>query len=283
MNQIAVTPVAGPIHGLSLTEFPTITLPEKSVPPRLRLMGELILECEGRRVDLPHSARRLLAFLATCGHPVARAHVSGSLWPDVRDERASGNLRSTLWRLRQAGTDVVDATALTVGLSPDVEVDLHELVSEARGCLAGNVASDSLEERLTGDLLPDWYDPWLVIERERVRQLRLHALEELCLRLTDQGATGRAIDVGLSAVSIEPLRESGHRALIAAHLAEGNVGEALRQYHAFRDLVRDELGVAPSSAMEDLVRPWRSGSGGRRRGAPPTRGDGAEMPSRTGR
>ncbi len=43
--------------------------------------------------------------------------------------------------------------------------------------------------------------------------------------------------------------------MIEAHLAEGNAAEALRQYHQYRELLRTELGIAPSNALRQLVRP----------------------------
>ena len=42
------------------------------------------------------------------------------------------------------------------------------------------------------------------MERERFHQLRLHALEALCDRLTTAGRYGEAIDAGLAAVTAEP-------------------------------------------------------------------------------
>jgi DNA-binding SARP family transcriptional activator len=54
-------------------------------------------------------------------------------------------------------------------------------------------------------------------------------------------------------VSAEPLRESAHRALIAAHLREANYGEAIAQYERCYILLRDELGVAPSPCLRDLI------------------------------
>ena len=48
--------------------------------------------------------------------------------------------------------------------------------------------------QLDGDLLPDWYDDWLMIERERLRQLRVHALEQLAERAMREGRYGHAID-----------------------------------------------------------------------------------------
>ena len=58
-----------------------------------------------------------------------------------------------------------------------------------------------------GQLLPDWYDDWVAVERERLRELRAHALEALCHRLTAAGRFGEATEAGLAVVRDEPLRE----------------------------------------------------------------------------
>ena len=78
-------------------------------------------------------------------------------------------------------------------------------------------------------------------------------LEALCERLAEGGDYAGAIEAGLAAVRDEPLRESSHRALIRAHLAEGNSSEALRQYGIFRGMLRNELGLDPSPRMEALL------------------------------
>ena len=89
--------------------------------------------------------------------------------------------------------------------------------------------------------------------RERIRQLRLHALETLGQRLIDQGRPAQAIEVGLAAVAADPLRESAHRVIVSAHLAEGNRSEALRQYRTFERLLDEQLGVGPSDRMLTLI------------------------------
>jgi DNA-binding SARP family transcriptional activator len=49
------------------------------------------------------------------------------------------------------------------------------------------------------------------------------------------------------------LRESAHRAVSRAHLVEGNLVQAWRQYHLYRNLLATDLGIAPSAAYWDLV------------------------------
>lgn len=106
---------------------------------------------------------------------------------------------------------------------------------------------------LVGELLPDWDDDWIAFERARLRQLCVHALEALCRRLSLAGRDGRAIDAGLAAVAAEPLRESAQRVLISAHLREGNVTEARRQYPSYRELLWESLGIEPSESLRALV------------------------------
>lgn len=110
---------------------------------------------------------------------------------------------------------------------------------------------------LERELLPDWYDEWVEFERARLRQLRLHALEALAGRLFECGRLNEAIETILVAITNDPLRESAYRLLIKAHLSEGNVAEAVRQYKRYSDLLRRRLNVVPSEAIKELVRPFR--------------------------
>jgi DNA-binding SARP family transcriptional activator len=223
---------------------------------RLTLLESFELVCGGRPVALPLSAQRLLAFIALHERPLRRPYVAGSLWLDSPEERAYANLRSALWRLQRDGHRVVRTSGHQLALDRDVEVDLRRSEAAARRALDGRDGDvpDVSVSALGRDLLPDWYDDWVVIERERFRQMRLHALDVLCERLTRANRLREALDAGLAAISGEPLRESAHRAVIRVHLAEGNGGEAIRQYRLCRRLLREHLGIEPSEKMRELVR-----------------------------
>jgi len=200
------------------------------------------------------NGQRLLAFLALQGRPLSRSFVAGSLWIDSTDHHAAASLRSALWRLNRDGR-LVDANGEQLALLPVVQVDVADAIAQAHRLL--DPACDDLpslqEVRLHDDLLPDWYDDWIALERERFRQLRVHALERLCDLLIGARRFGEAIETGLAVACAEPLRESAHRILIRAHLAEGNRAEALAQYRRFRTLLHDELGLEPSQEMSSLV------------------------------
>ena len=140
-------------------------------------------------------------------------------------------------------------------------MDLRETSARANRVLGHECTPDDLFELSeAGDLLPDWYDDWLTVERERFRQLRLHALESLAGDLADSGRFAAATDAALAAIASEPLRESAHRTLIKLHLAEGNAAEAVRQYRFYSGLLRGELGLDPSPTMQALVHALPTGA-----------------------
>jgi len=228
---------------------------------RLRLLGGFELRDDSAAITLPPSTQRVIAYLGLHDHPVSRVSVAGNLWLDSPDRQALANLRSSIWRLRQAATDLVRANGEQLGLDDGVRVDVREVTEHARAVIDGAVPS--LGGALTdiesaAVLLPDWYEDWALLERERFRQLRLHAMESLCVQLTYARRYARAAEVGLLVVGDEPLRESAHRALMQVHLAEGNLGEALRQYAAYERVMREDLGLGPSRQMLDLVATVRS-------------------------
>jgi DNA-binding SARP family transcriptional activator len=222
----------------------------------LSLLRSFELRKGGRVVQVPLSAQRLLAFVALHSRPLQRLYVAGHIWPDFPEEQANANLRTALWRLQRPSGQLVDTRAGTLALSPNVAVDVQDVTARANRVLGATARPDDVGPLVAaGDLLPDWYDDWLRFERERFRELRLLALEALCDQLIAKGDFVRALQAGLAAVAGEPLRESAHRAVIKAHLAYGNVSEALREYRLFREIIRDELGLEPSPGLRDLVAP----------------------------
>jgi DNA-binding SARP family transcriptional activator len=157
------------------------------------------------------------------------------------------------------GLTVVNASNTHVRLNPAIEIDLHLVIARAHAVIDGHAADLAVVDvarelcAFGDDVLPSWYDDWVIMERERFRQLRLHALDQLGEQLLISGRYADASQVGLNCVQAEPLRETAHRLLVRIHLREGNIAEAICQYRRFANMLHDELGVCPSPAMEELV------------------------------
>jgi DNA-binding SARP family transcriptional activator len=209
----------------------------------------------GSTPDLPRAVQRLIAHLSLAGRP-ARTAIAGKLWPDVTEEHAHGSLRSSLWRVHKVAPGLITVSGGTLSIAQDVLVDVHELTEWARRALDPCCATDGIttgDLGLPGELLPGWYDEWVLLERERLRQLRMHALEALAEKYATAGRYGEAVQAAYAAVRAEPLRESAHRTVVRVHLAEGNVAEAVRAFASFQATLAEEIGVAPTQQMCRLV------------------------------
>jgi DNA-binding SARP family transcriptional activator len=226
--------------------------------PALHLFGGPFVSYSGLRVDIPEGSKRLLVFVALRSGRVERRHAAGALWPIGNDARAAGNLRSALWRLSKVGVDLVRVDKHGLTLHEAVLLDVHLVTDWAARLMAGTASAADLNAMPTAvdalELLPGWYDDWALMERERLRQRLLHALEAMSRRLAELGRFAEAVEAAMMAVSVDPLRESGQRTLIEAHLAEGNLAEAQRSFDGYAALLKRELGVSPSADVTALLR-----------------------------
>ena len=163
-----------------------------------------------------------------------------------------------MWRLKSAGIDILLTDKRTLALRPGTQTDVNALCEWA-GRLADGCSSIADLRILAwdpeaADILPGWYDEWVIsCERERIRQRLLHGLESVVRELIHIGRVGDAVEAAMNVVRFEPLRESAQRALIEAHLAEHNRIEARRAFERYRRLLADEMGLAPSAELEELV------------------------------
>jgi DNA-binding SARP family transcriptional activator len=217
----------------------------------LRLLGELGVVSGGGDVTPSGSAARLLALIALRRRPVERRVAAGALWPDVAEARAAANLRSTVWRLRRAGIDLVEGDARALWLRPSTVVDVIEASDWALRLIDGDARDGDrtrpVPPERADSLLPAIDDPWLVVERERLRERLLHAWEALGRQLVAVGRPGEAEQAAAVVVAAEPLRESGLRVLVDAHLAAGRPDEARRAVLCHRRLMSETFGPASRS------------------------------------
>ncbi|MEZ0449705.1 AfsR/SARP family transcriptional regulator [Cellulomonas sp. ICMP 17802] len=225
---------------------------------RVLLLGGFRLQVDDGSADLPTAPQRMVALLALRG-AMSRSRLAGTLWPETPEQRALASLRTGIWRTNQAADQLVVCHGGMVDLGAHVDVDTRRFVAESLHLMeAAEVslgATGLSVDDLVGEneLLPDWEDEWLVAERERLRQLRLHVLEAVAARFCASGEYGLAVEAALAAVRIDPLRESAHRAVIRVHLAEGNVVEARRALASCRSTLRREVGVDVSPETLQLV------------------------------
>ena len=225
------------------------------------VLGGFSISVDGRPVaGLASGSQRLLTLLALRDRTVSRAALASALWPDVPAARAGVTLRSALSRLDDVTRSAVFAESATLCLVDDVRVDLHEaqrvahhlLDTEYPVDLTGELAS-SMISTLSSDLLPDWYDEWIVEAGEDWRHLRAAALEALAIRLLGAGMYGEAAGAARAAIRADPLRETPHGILMRVHLADGDQSNAIAVYEGYRTTLRVALDLEPTTQLRDLL------------------------------
>jgi DNA-binding SARP family transcriptional activator len=221
---------------------------------QVHLLGGFQLRHEGRIVETLPTSERVIAFLALHDRRLPRAYLAASLWPDTTDEKANANLRTALWRLHGDDHDVVEIANSTISLRPDVWVDVRFVEAAARNHrLHGKLPGRELIDQMRGELLPGFWDSWLVFERERLRYELIHLFDLVGCDSLRRGDDHLAVLAALAALECDPLHESSNALLIRAYVAGGNRTDAVRAFRRYAASLRSELGVSPSDLMGTLL------------------------------
>jgi pentatricopeptide repeat protein len=237
---------------------------------RIQLCGRLRARIEGRRVDgdLPGRQGRLaFAFLTLNRHRVVtRAALVDALWPEEQPALVDTAVNALLSKLRKAlGQSAIEGRGEIRLVLPRAWVDVEaaaEAIHRAEGAVAraawvevwgpGRVALHIARRQL----LPGEDAPWIAERRGTLEETELRALECIGASSLELGASEleSAVRSGRELVRLAPHRESGYRILMRSLAAEGNPAEALDVYDALRVRLREDLGVSPSSATQELHR-----------------------------
>lgn len=223
----------------------------------LHTLGAWALAQDGVEVALPPRDQRVLALLLIEGRR-PRSVLSARLWPDAPDTRASSNLRSATLDLRRRAPGLVESVAGTLGLGRAVISDLERLRHLLRGGHTGGLLGEAEALRQVGELLPGWREDWVVTEREYLRECVLDRIHHVVQGLVEIEAADHALPLVRTAIQLEPMRESAHRALAQLHLLAGDRVAAWQVYAGFRHRSVREFGVSPSPRFERLIEPLRA-------------------------
>jgi SARP family transcriptional regulator, regulator of embCAB operon len=235
---------------------------------RIQICGPLAIEADGERIDagLPGRQGRLLfTYLVVNRHrQISRDELAEALWRESDPATVDTRLNPLLSKLRRVfGADAVSGRSTVRLCLPDASVDLEsaiEAIHRAESAVAQQDWRRAWGPALVAlfvaerDFLPGEDAPWINDIRAELTILRLRALE--CYAATELALSGTELEGAVRAsrklINLAPLRESGHRYLMQALAAQGNLAEALHVYSHLCDCLRDQLGVAPGPATREL-------------------------------
>jgi len=225
---------------------------------QIRLLGQFDIRMDGKRVTIPTRAgQSLLAYITlTAGTPHRREKLAGLFWPDTSDESARKNLRQELWRIRKAlagqnpTTDylLADEYAITFNRNADYWLDATQLERP-------DLDIESLTSNLSlyqDELLPGFFDDWIVLERERIQTIFETKMEQLLSQLV---AAERWIAVQEQAerwLALGNTPEPAFRALMLAHGARGDIAKVSSVYQRCIADLDEKIGLEPSAETRAL-------------------------------
>jgi SARP family transcriptional regulator, regulator of embCAB operon len=238
---------------------------------RIQLCGRLVVRLEGQRVEgaLPGAKGQLLfAYLVLNRvRRIGRDQLLEAVYGEEATPDHSPRLNVLLSKLRRvAGPELLAGRSeIDVVLPRDAFIDveaalegLHRAESHvAHGDWADAWGPSGVAYHVASRPLLQGHDrPWLDEWRRRLEDVRVRGLE--CFAAARLGLGGptlpQAEECGRRLIELAPYRETGHRILMEALEQRGNVAEALRVYDRLRVLLRDELGIAPSPAVQNVYR-----------------------------
>jgi DNA-binding SARP family transcriptional activator len=238
---------------------------------RIQLCGRFVADLDGSRIEdtLPGRLGRVLfAYLVlNRARPVPRDTLLMAVWGEDSPAETRNALNVLLSKLRHGvGAEHFRGRAEIELLLPlttfvDVEAALEgahraeSAIAEGRWAQAWGPAGIAYHVG-TRPFLAGLEAPWIDEWRRRLEEVRLRGLE--CFAAAGLGLGGPALaqaeERARMLTGLAPYRETGHRLLMEALARRGNVAEALLAYERLRVLLREELGIAPSSTVQDVHR-----------------------------
>jgi SARP family transcriptional regulator, regulator of embCAB operon len=236
---------------------------------RIQLCGRVVAEIDGRRIenDLPGGQGRLLFvyLVANRDRTISHDEVVKALWPHGSPSAVDSDLRALLSKVRRAvGREALGLRSrFRLELPTDAWIDLEaagDAIHRAEAAVASQhwarafgasqaALCTSRREFLAGEDAP-WIEEWRrYLEQVEVRALECYTAASIGIGASELATAERCARM---LVGKEPFRESGYRLLMEALVAMGNDAEAMQVYDGLRQLLRDELGINPSPATQEL-------------------------------
>ncbi len=238
---------------------------------RIELLGRLRVT-QGEREITRFRTQKTGALLGYLAYHAERAHprevLIDLLWPESTPAAGRNSLKMALSSLRHQleppgisrGT-IVRADRFSVHLNPKlVTTDVAEFEAAQRSAAEAGSDTERAEclaeavELYGGELLPGYYQDWIIPEQRRLADLYYRTVRWLTAYLEQAGEWEHALECARRAVSADPLREEAHQDLIRLLAASGQPSEAVRQYQELERILKEELDATPSVAVRELAR-----------------------------
>ncbi|HSJ36032.1 MAG TPA: BTAD domain-containing putative transcriptional regulator [Acidimicrobiia bacterium] len=226
-------------------------------------LGPLRVVAEGEELALSPIPRRLLAaLLLEHGSPVPADRLIFAVWGDAPPATARNTLQAHISGLRRRLPGVIESDGgsyrLALSGAQDAAATFEQLSARARAAFDRGAYEESAQragaalELWRGNPFPELDTPRAGAEAERLRALHDSTQLVLARALIASGRSAEAVGGLRSLVAQWPLHEPYWEQLMLAYYSAGRQTDALRTFNQVRDLLAEEMGLSPGSALLEL-------------------------------
>jgi LuxR family transcriptional regulator, maltose regulon positive regulatory protein len=234
----------------------------------IRAFGKASVNVGGKVLTLSdwqtQSVRDLFFFFLTSEKSLTREQVGLALWPDIDEpQKIKLRFKNDIYRLRRAvGQEVItyEDVLYSFNRNLDFEYDVEAFESFLARAKSAKVTEEQVAyykkavDLVTGPFLDDIYADWTIVERERLSQLYLAALQTLAELLQKQARPEQALAVCQRALEYDPTFEAAYSLSMQVHHRMGDRASVIRTYQACAEALQRQIGLPPSRETEQLYR-----------------------------
>jgi DNA-binding SARP family transcriptional activator len=235
---------------------------------KVLLLGQFNLKADDRSLDLPsRPAQSLLAYLVL--HPDIehrREKLAALLWPETQDSNARSYLRQALWRVKKTFTEgslswqdylQINDISLRFNNQSDYWLDADQLTAPTDPQSVENMIE--IIKLYQGELLPGFYDEWVVLERDRLSSAYIQKMNNLLDCLVENRQWDEVLTWSENWILHGYSPEPAYRALMLAHAGRGEQSQVLTTYKRCEEALDRDLGVGPSPETKQIFERLRFG------------------------
>jgi DNA-binding SARP family transcriptional activator len=282
----APSPEEAPRHGptrepetASATHTPKITSKAVQFSSRPGLavccFGTFRVYYNDTQIDRWESARGRTIFkylVARRGAAAPKEQLADMFWPESEPELARRSLHQAIYCLRQTfkrfapDAQIIQFADDRYQICPDIPIwvdseEFAQTIEQAQALAAAGKDDQAMRAYAVAVdlygapfLSEDRYEEWTEEPRRVYQAMYLEALHRLARHHYERGESPPAILLCQRALAEESCDEEAHQLLMACYVAQGLRHLAVRQYQICANVLKTELGLAPSEELEAFYR-----------------------------
>ncbi|KPL06630.1 hypothetical protein AMJ86_07785 [bacterium SM23_57] len=220
--------------------------------------GSLAIRIDGKELRELGSrkAEAILVYLVVEGGNHSRHSLAALFWPESSDSKALTSLRVALSTLRKYVGDYLEICQNTIKIKTGSKIYLDCFDLETK-LVQGQV--DQALEIYRGDFLEGFYiqdaivfEDWRLWEQERLRKIVVSTLQSTISTEIESGNLKHGQNLARQLLKLDDLNEFAHHQYMLSLALVGQRNGALTHYKKYQAILRDSLGIEPSSEIKFL-------------------------------